>query len=63
MNNTITALHSAECAINLELNWHICSLVSLLCCYGACTEIFLLVEGRWKKLKGKKEETHLYFRI
>lgn len=44
MNNNITALHSAECAVNL--NGHICSPVSLLYCHGVWTEVLPIVEGR-----------------
>lgn len=61
MNNNITALHSAECAVNL--NWHICSPVSLLYCHGTWTEVFPLVEGRWKKSLEKNHKHVLYFKI
>lgn len=54
MNNNITVLCSAECAINLKLNWHICTPVSLLYCHGAGTEILPLV--KMEKVAGKKKK-------
>lgn len=57
MNSNITALHSAECAVNL--NCHICSPVSLLYCHGARTEI-LPLRGGGKCCRKKTRNTSLF---